>query len=295
MKFAYLVLAHKNPGQLVKLCKALTTNGAHVHVHVDQKVDITEFKAKLAAVPGVHLSAQRWPVYWGGFNMINATLHMIELALANGAERLVLISGLDLPIKPIRHIESLLGADADHIETSRLPNAGLGDGDGFHRIWYLHAMDLMGRLGLKPRTLFHLHKLMPAFMRIKPPHDLDVRMGSQWWSLRASTARKILDFTAQRADVMRFFKYMGIPDEAFFQTLVQRVAPDQAVPVSHRLIVWDRHPKPYVFLRSDLDEICSSEALFARKFDEVVDAEMVDKVLELFCAQGQSGALTVAH
>lgn len=279
MKFAYLVLAHKNPAQLARLCEALTSNGGIVFVHIDQKINIADFAAALANQPGVHLAERRWPIYWGGFNMINATLQLSAQALTAQADRLVLLSGLDLPIKPMADIEAVLGQNTDHLETSRLPNMGLGDDGGFHRIWYVHAMDWMGRLGLKPRTLLILHKLLPAFARRQPPTDLDIRMGSQWWCLRASTVRQIQAFIAQRPDVMRFFRYMGIPDEAFYQTLVHKLVPNQITPAHHRLIVWDRHPKPYVFQAQDFDELKTSPALFARKFDDTVNTEIIDRVL----------------
>ncbi|MBQ7217133.1 MAG: hypothetical protein IJS39_14240 [Synergistaceae bacterium] len=48
-----------------------------------------------------------------------------------------------------------------------------------------------------------------------------------------------------------------------------------------RLIDWKRG-KPYVFRISDLEAIKNSEAMFARKFDDKVDAEIVRKIQELY-------------
>ena len=44
-----------------------------------------------------------------------------------------------------------------------------------------------------------------------------------------------------------------------------------------RLIDWDRGT-PYTFTIKDWDEIMMSEMLFCRKFDESVDAEIINKL-----------------
>ena len=44
-----------------------------------------------------------------------------------------------------------------------------------------------------------------------------------------------------------------------------------------RLIDWNRG-NPYVFTSSDFDEIISSDAMFARKFDLNTDKDIVDKI-----------------
>jgi Core-2/I-Branching enzyme len=280
VKFAYLVLAHKNPQQLALLCKTLSARGGIVFVHVDQKVELAPFQATLSALPGVHLLEQRWPIYWGGFNMVRATLHMCRMALAEGAERLVLLSGLDFPIKPMQEIEHVLGQDADHIDMLTLPCPGLGDGDGFHRIRYFYGMDLMAKLGFKPRALFVAHSRLLPFWHRSPPSGLNIRMGSQWWSLKAQTVRAVLQHVDAHPEVERFFKWTSIPDESFFQTLVNTLAPAKVISNNRRLIVWDRQPKPYVFRANDLDELIKSDALFARKFDEEVDTQILQLLLE---------------
>lgn len=44
-----------------------------------------------------------------------------------------------------------------------------------------------------------------------------------------------------------------------------------------RFIDWNRGT-PYVWKKDDFNELISSEALYARKFDEKTDKEIIDKI-----------------
>jgi Core-2/I-Branching enzyme len=280
-QFAYLVLAHKNPSQLMLLAKVLAGQSARVYIHIDGKIDVEPFIASLGPLPRVTILSERYEIYWGGYNMIRATLAMCRHALADGADRLVLLSGLDFPIKPMREVESVLAAPIDFIDMIQLPAPGLGDGDGFYRIQYYYGMDLMARLGLKPRLLFTLHRRLLPWWRRRPPVGLDVRMGSQWWSLQSKTVRKVIESLDTNPEIEDFFKWTSIPDESLFHTLVHTYCSEHVVPQTHRLIVWDRAPKPYVFKAQDWAELMRSDALFARKFDACMDGNILARLVEL--------------
>jgi hypothetical protein len=43
-----------------------------------------------------------------------------------------------------------------------------------------------------------------------------------------------------------------------------------------RYLDWTREPAPAVFTRADLPQLESATELFARKFDETVDSEILD-------------------
>ena len=76
---------------------------------------------------------------------------------------------------------------------------------------------------------------------------------------------------------MRFFEHVFIPDELFFQTIVTNSPLADTVENDNlRYLDWSREPAPAVLTRDDLDAIGASGALFARKFDETVDAEILD-------------------
>ena len=72
MRIAYLVLIHKDPGFIARLCKRLTHHTEnHVFVHVDAKVDSAPFKHSVeetTATEQIHF-VKSIPVYWGDITL----------------------------------------------------------------------------------------------------------------------------------------------------------------------------------------------------------------------------------
>jgi hypothetical protein len=276
---AYLVLAHRAPEQLRSLAKVLASNGGRVFVHVDAKAALDDFAEALRGLQRVQMSPQPLPIWWGGFNMVAATLHLCRAALDAGAERLVLLSGADFPIKQMHHVESDLSKPLDRIEMLTLPNQNLGTDGGVGRFRLVHRVDACSRVRLPPFLLPALHRTLAPWLKRQPPMGLVPIVGSQWWALQAETVRAVIDFFDHHLAVERYFRGCGVPDESLFQTLIHHLC--AAVPrTGHgRLIIWDRHPMPYVFRLQDWDELMASDALFARKFDFERDPELMRQLL----------------
>ena len=51
-----------------------------------------------------------------------------------------------------------------------------------------------------------------------------------------------------------------------------------------RHIDWKRG-KPYIFRNDDFDELISSNCMFARKFDEKIDNEIIEKIFDYLMEQ----------
>ena len=98
MKIAYLILAHKEPAQLRRLTDRLVGSG-DVYIHLDQKTDFKAFCDRFGAHPRVYIS-QRFKVWWAGFSMIKAYMHLFEAAYSapEGYDRFVLMTGQDYPL-----------------------------------------------------------------------------------------------------------------------------------------------------------------------------------------------------
>jgi hypothetical protein len=277
---AYLVLAHRGPQQLRALCSLLGSQGASVWVHVDAKAPQPAFAQALAGLPRVQRLPQPLPIWWGGFNMVAATLRLCESALAAGADRLVLLSGMDFPIQPLSAVERALARPVDRIEMLRLPDPSLGPDGGLDRFRWMHRADAAARWGLPGRVPTLLHRRLLPWLHRRPPMGLQPLVGSQWWALQAGTVRRVLEALDQDPDLLRYFSGIGIPDESLFQTLVHQLAPDRPRTGAGRLITWDRHPKPYVYRLADWPELMASDALFARKFDFEQDPALAQRLLE---------------
>jgi hypothetical protein len=81
-----------------------------------------------------------------------------------------------------------------------------------------------------------------------------------------------------------FFKDALTPDELFFQTAIANIYKTNGASIKPKIVYlrWkdanDLSPK--TFLTNDISEIkrASLEKLFARKFDQYLDSEIMDKI-----------------
>jgi len=79
VRIAYLILAYHQPRHVAALIAQLDTPAARFFVHVDRKSDIAPFRAAIPS-PHVTLVEERLPIYWGGWNMVSATLELLRRA-----------------------------------------------------------------------------------------------------------------------------------------------------------------------------------------------------------------------
>lgn len=82
---------------------------------MDGKFDIRPFSQALQGTPHVHLTP-RIPVHWGGYSAIEATILLFCAALAHAGhpfDRLVILQGLEYPIRSNAVIHAFLEANAD--------------------------------------------------------------------------------------------------------------------------------------------------------------------------------------
>jgi hypothetical protein len=74
--------------------------------------------------------------------------------------------------------------------------------------------------------------------------------------------------------------YEDCSDEKFFQTLIHKIDGVKIESNNLRYIDWgnERTGHPRILCMSDYDKIMYSNALFARKFDESTDNEVIEKI-----------------
>jgi hypothetical protein len=272
MRIAYGISAYKNPAHLERLVRRLHAGPAETMflVHVDSKTasaTYEEMTGRLADLDGVRF-LPRHACYWGGFGHVEASLKVID-AIAGGSERpdhLILLSGQDYPIKSNPAIAEFLGArpDRSHFLHFPLPTENWSHG-GLDRIdrWHLRR----GRL----------HVQLPR--RRTLPTSLARWGGSAYWILSRDAVAAISSFLAANPWYVRYFRHVDIPDEIFFQTILLNSAEAERC-VQFRLhhTEWERTPAPAILTVEDYPRLVESQCLFARKFDENVDAEILDRI-----------------
>jgi hypothetical protein len=307
MKFAYLIIAHKNPDQFVSLVKRLDSEDSVFFIHIDKKADIEPFQAILKSVdPHKIVWVKRRNIVWAGFNMIRVVLDGFKeiLKFEHSFSHVTFISGQDYPIKPVETYHQFLRANPnkDFIEYSKMPRPNWQSG-GFDRILYHHfifpkvrfAYPLVSYLHVKLRykeggkwDLFKkIVNILPKgkeFPRKFLPDTIPYE-GSQWWTLSIDTVNFIVTFLNKNKQFYNYFKYTHVADEIFFQTLLLNHLGGKLKNVVNnnlRYIDWqngsDGHPA--ILTSRDLEALKKSDQFFARKLDTNLDKDILHKIDE---------------
>jgi hypothetical protein len=267
---AYLILAHQNPDQLLRLVAALPASSP-VMIHFDLRVDPALYKRSIALLSNrPQLSfVKRHKCWWGAFGIVQGTISLIQTLVASNAhfDYATLLSGSDYPIKSNYEIAAFLDRNrgSEFIESFLLtaPNRWTG-----HEGYYKAPEKVLCRhIRLRSRVL-----RLPGLRKM--PKGLQPFGGSQWWTLSREAIIYIAHFVERTPEFLSFSKHSFIPDESFIQTIVSnshlasRVTGDDL-----KLTVWDRLTPPYpaILTLDDLDMLRASDKLFARKFDVRVD------------------------
>jgi len=268
-RVAYVVLAHKNPGQVVRLLRRLASDNATFLVHVDRRASaVVEdgIRAGVDDLTGV-LLLPRVTCYWGGFGMVRATLNgFTKLVDGVAFDHAVLLSGQDYPLRSAAEIEGFFAAgDGRSFMTHAALPVEFWPGGGLPRIEQLH---LVGRCAL--------HLRLPWRRRV--PGDLDPFGGGSWICLSRSAVEHVTRFAREHPNVVRFFERVLHPDELFFQTILMNSSLADSVVDDHlRYIQWGDDPgSPDTLQAADLERVLASGKLFARKFDDTVDSSVLD-------------------
>jgi hypothetical protein len=274
MKVAYLILAHANPAMLKELVAALNKPKEMVFVHIDKKTAILPFEKLLAG--RCTFIARRENISWGGFSMVQATLNLMQAALAAGTfDYYCLLSGCDYPIKPVPAFESFLAAHAGNEYIGCRNIAGLPPK---FKKRYTGFFLFENRSAFLKKLNFGLTKIQRLFYKRKPYAGRPVFYGSQWWTLTGACVSYILGFVAKRPGCTSYFKYTHVPDEMFFHTIIAGSAfSDKIQNDNLRYIVFGKgQASPKVWTMADKETLLQSPAYFARKFDLAIDRDIVE-------------------
>jgi glycosyltransferase involved in cell wall biosynthesis len=273
MTFAYLILAHKNPSQLLRLVNALKTDEVYFFIHVDGKVDETPFKFIING-DNIFFCECRKIVNWGGFSVTEAIMELIrEMIVKIGFPDYVhLMSGQDFPLKSNEYVFNYFEKHkgTNFIEYFSLPSAIWNDGT--ERIKYNWYVDDLG------------YKKAAELVRIQNPRDFIPDIipygGATWWSLTGECVSHIFSECNRGGKLYEYYRYTVLSDEMLFHTfLMNSKYKDSIVNYNLRKIDWNAkgtHPKLWKI--EDIEELTSSPRLFARKFDENIDSEILDKL-----------------
>ena len=269
-RIAFILLCHKNPAAIVQQARQLTAAGDYVAIHFDASASADDYaliRNELEGHPNITFAVKRVKCGWGEWSLVRASLNAIEAAVKAfpRATHFYMVSGDCMAVKTAEYAHDFLDShDLDYIESfdffeSDWIKTGMkGDrlfyrhflNERKHKFWFYKLYEWQKALGLK---------------RGIPP-DIQVMIGSQWWCLRRRTIEKILEFTRNRRDVMRFFATTWIPDETFFQTLARHLVPEKQIECrTLTFLMFSDYGMPINFYNDHYDMLLSQDFLFARK------------------------------
>ena len=285
MKIAFLVLAHKNPSQLVHLFKMLSHENTGIFLHLDKRVNDSEFIVEFEknnVIPNFICRDQR--IIYSSIRYIYATLKILKEAFDRGYDYFVLISGQDLPVKPISHIVDFFTANKDKsfIQYETIPCSNLG------YMGYTRTRFYNFKVFNKMETLFPWNKIkhkmswkgeilntilwVRNFFKSERQFPLNMQpyYSSQWWNISRESVAYILSFLNDNPKYMRYHKNALHPEEMFFQSILINSSElkEKIINDNLRYIKWEKGKKhPELLTEKDLAEAANTIAIFARKFN----------------------------
>ncbi|MEI7486711.1 MAG: beta-1,6-N-acetylglucosaminyltransferase [Chryseobacterium sp.] len=268
---AYLILVHRLPDQFKRLFTAVYEPSNFYLIHIDKKASLEiglEVTAFLENYPNVHILKSE-NVIWGGYSMVQAELDGMNYLLNMDAkwDYFINLSGQDYPLKSQKIIKDFLSKNNGKSYIKFADQEKVRP-DTMNRIenYFEESVD-----SISEKT----HKR--EFMKDVIPY-----IGGQWMIL----TRDCCEFICNNIEVKKFEDYYLntlIADESFFQTVLMNTSFDGIlVDDDKRAIIWipdgDIKLRPKTFTGADLDFLQKGTHLFARKFDDNIDDQIINSI-----------------
>lgn len=265
---AYFLLVHRYPEQFKRMFRAVYAPGNLYLVHVDASSGpalAADIRAFLEPYQGVEILPPKRAL-WGGYSLVDAELRGMKRLLAMGSRwtHFINLSGQDFPLRTQRYIADFL---AQHPDTQ-----------------FMRCAD---QLQVRPDTMNRVsHIFIEAFQRIirtgikrSFPAGVTPFIGTQW----KIVSRRFCEYVCYDpavTNLKRFYRRTLIADEGFFQTaMMNGFKRGPVVDDDLRTIDWvpdgDIKLRPRTFTIRDATRLKISPDLFARKFDETEDGEIL--------------------
>ncbi|OAM51581.1 glycosyl transferase [Methylovorus sp. MM2] len=282
---AYFILVHRYPNQFKRLFKAIYDPTNHYLIHVDKRsgselaIEVREF---LVDYPNVSILESK-KMLWGGYSLVDAELRGIKHLLKMGLEWdfFINLSGQDFPLKTQSYIKHFLSKNIGS-DFLKIADQNKIRPDTLHRI--------------EDYVTEHENEITTSTPVQKRPFLSGVTpyIGNQWMIL----SRSFCEFLTNSQEVDRFREFYRntlIADEGFFQTVIMNTSYlPTIINDDKRAIDWipmgTIKLRPRDFVSEDAVDLLSSKDLFARKFDESIDGNILT-TLEEYLLQKPDAAI----
>lgn len=269
IKIAYFILVHRFPEQFKRCFKAIYHPNNYYLIHLDKKAsnkiheNVREF---LADFPNTSILDSE-NVVWGGYSMVQVELNGIKelLKLHTDWDFYINLSGQDFPLKSQDYIQNFLDKNRGNNFIKVANQAKIRP----------ETMNRVENYFIETDTDFSKSTNKRPFLKNMTPY-----IGGQWMIL----TRKCCEFFSncdETLEIEDYYRNTLIADESFFQTVMMNTSFDGTiVNDDKRAIIWIPDGtiklRPKTFTKEDMPFLLAGDNLFARKFDEIEDAAVLE-------------------
>lgn len=279
-KHAYLIIAHNNFRILYLLLQLIDDESNDIYIHIDKKVqDFDESKYKVACkYSKVYFTDKRIDVQWGESSQVRTEMLLYKTAVQRKYEYYHLISGVDLPLKSQKKIHEFF--DKYRNKEFIFFEKEVTSWD-YQRLSIYHFPKKWNE-----RITNRLYWLQAKLKvdRIKR-YNMVFRKGFNWCSLTYEAVSYLLE---NEKFIRRICKFTSCADECYKQFLLcnseffkNRIyLNEKGSPDDLREVDWSNCVNsPHIYTIKDFEKLKKSDKIFARKFDEKVDSEIIRQVV----------------
>lgn len=285
-KHAYLFIVFNNFRVLEKSLRLIDDERNDIFIHLDKKSNSQEQLEKITSKlkkSKVYFT-ERIDVRWGDYTQVECELLILKKAIQIGEYKYYhLLSESDMPIKTQEEIHEFFKENegTEFIEVQKFPQNKLFETR--FKCYHIFTKSMRNKNKIIRYSTYFFRKSFVILQYIfkydrTKKYQMDIKYGSNWFSITDNMARYILE---NEKLICQMFKHGSCVDEHFLQTMAYNsdFRNKLSKEGNMRFIIWKKNSNsPYVFKDSDYGKIINSNKLFARKFQEKEDFNIVEKI-----------------
>jgi hypothetical protein len=315
MKILYIILAHKEPSQVIKLVETLIANEHYVIIHYNKLSSNEEFAVlRNRFENNLHVFfLDRMKTAWGHFSLMEVIINSLKKAASLDIkyDHAIILSGQDYPIKSNTEIKRFLASHPQKIFYRHFEiTPDMGDNKPYvhpvndrvttrpqhHRVdsyyWRLNSRKYLllpgepnpGATSLRVRVSNKIKFLLSKVVKRKFPDGFRPYFGATFGIITFEFAEYLINFYAQHPAFNKYMQYAFCADEMYLVTAAMNHPYFASKMVNNNLIYskWSEEGglHPVLLSAQNIEELQHSSMLFARKFDTKVDASILEIVDE---------------
>lgn len=294
----YCIIAHTDYYCLNKLVSMLDDSRNDICIVLDKKSELRKLPLPKTKYSRIFTppDKQLIDIQWGGRSQMQAELLVFSTACENGDyDYFHLISGQDLPLKSQDYIHEYF---EKFVKGRICMSCEKGDtvdkihkfNCGYYHLWVekVRNPNILVRKGCSfLRRSFLLLQRVVGFQRNWSGFTLG--KGTNWISANKEYIQYLVD---NKDEIIKKFTGVLGPDEIYKQTILQSsefkdmLFSEAGITHNLRRIDWMRGT-PYVWRKTDFEELMNCNEIFARKFSSSTDKEIIDMIYENVTEQSE--------